>query len=65
MQNFATIIVVLTLLVGLLAVGDRYKLPTPILLVVSGLGIGFIPGMPAIDLDPEVIFLFFSSSDTV
>lgn len=59
MQNFVTIIVVLTLLVGLLAVGDRYKLPTPILLVVSGLAIGFIPGMTAIDLEPEVIFLFF------
>ncbi|HEY3405382.1 MAG TPA: Na+/H+ antiporter [Ohtaekwangia sp.] len=59
MQNFATVIIVLTLLVALLAVADKYNLPTPVLLVVSGLGIGFIPAIPAITLDPEVVFLLF------
>jgi CPA1 family monovalent cation:H+ antiporter len=59
MQNFATVIVVLTLLLGLLAVGDKYRLPTPILLVMSGLAIGFVPAMPSISLDPEVVFLIF------
>lgn len=59
MQNFTTVIVVLTVLVALLAAGDKYKLPTPILLVVSGLAIGFVPAMPAITLDPEVVFLIF------
>src|SRR5688572_17179618 len=59
MQNFATVIVVLTLLVALLAVADKYKLPTPILLVLSGLAIGFVPSIPMIMLDPEVVFLIF------
>ncbi|RAW02029.1 Na+/H+ antiporter [Pseudochryseolinea flava] len=59
MENYATIIVVLTLLVALLAVADKYKLPTPILLVLSGLAIGFVPSMPAITLDPAVVFLIF------
>lgn len=59
MQNFAAIIVVLTLLVGLLAIADKYKLPTPILLVMAGLGIGFVPIMPSMSLDPAVVFLIF------
>lgn len=59
MQNFATVIAVLTLLVGLLAAADKYSLPTPVLLVISGLAIGFVPAIPAITLDPEVVFLIF------
>jgi CPA1 family monovalent cation:H+ antiporter len=59
MQNFATVIVVLTLLVALLAVADKYKLPTPVLLVITGLAIGFVPAVPVITLDPEVVFLIF------
>lgn len=59
MQNFATTIGVLTLLVALLAVADKYRLPKPVLLVISGLAIGFIPAIPAVTLDPEVVFLIF------
>jgi CPA1 family monovalent cation:H+ antiporter len=59
MQNFATVIVVLTILIGLLAAADKFKMPNPVLLVVAGLGIGFIPSIPAITLDPEVVFLIF------
>ena len=59
MQNFSTVIVVLAVLVALLAVADKFKFPNPVLLVVAGLGIGFIPSIPAITLDPEVVFLIF------
>lgn len=46
--------------VGLLAVvADRLRLPFPILLVFAGLLIGFIPQVPDIRLDPELVFVVF------
>ncbi len=35
------------------------KVPYPILLVVGGLGLGFVPVFPVVQLDPEVIFIVF------
>src|SRR5215204_7041298 len=33
--------------------------PYPILLVVGGLALGFVPGLPVVQIAPEVIFLIF------
>src|SRR5918994_266125 len=35
------------------------KVPYPVFLVLGGLAIGFVPGLPALELPPEVIFLVF------
>jgi Na+/H+ antiporter len=35
------------------------KVPYPILLVLGGLGIGFVPGLPVVQIAPEVIFIVF------
>jgi monovalent cation/hydrogen antiporter len=35
------------------------KVPYPILLVLGGLGIGFVPGLPVVEIAPEVIFIVF------
>ncbi|HVD43799.1 MAG TPA: Na+/H+ antiporter [Rubrobacter sp.] len=35
------------------------KVPYPILLVVGGLALGFVPGLPEVEIPPEVIFLVF------
>src|ERR1700761_7777176 len=37
----------------------RLKVPYPILLVVAGLLLSFLPGMPRIGLDPNLVFLVF------
>ena len=37
----------------------RVGVPYPTFLVLAGLGIGFIPGLPELELDPDVIFLVF------
>lgn len=35
------------------------NVPYPIVLVLGGLGIGFVPGLPEVALSPEIIFLVF------
>jgi monovalent cation/hydrogen antiporter len=37
----------------------RLKVPYPILLVIAGLLLSFLPGMPRIGLDPNLVFLVF------
>ena len=59
MQNFEVVIFIFTILIALLAVADRMRLPYPVLLVIAGLTIGFIPFLPDLVLDPEVVFLLF------
>ncbi len=35
------------------------RVPYPILLVIGGLAIGFIPGIPDVELDPDLVLLIF------
>ena len=56
----------LELILGLLAVvailataARRLGIPYPILLVLGGLGLGFVPGLPHVELAPEAVFLLF------
>ena len=41
---------------ALLAFAPTLRIPYPILLVLGGLAIGFLPGMPELELDPELVF---------
>jgi CPA1 family monovalent cation:H+ antiporter len=59
MEIIATVIVLLAVVTALAEVTDRIRVPYPILLVLAGIGIGLIPGLPHINLDPEVVFLIF------
>lgn len=38
---------------------DKLKIAYPILLVVAGLVLGFVPGLPAVKIDPNLIFFIF------
>jgi len=50
----------LLLLVVLIAsLARRLRTPYPILLVVAGLGISFVPHVPRVPLDPNLVFLIF------
>jgi len=53
----------LVLLLGavliLMALARRVLIPYPIFLVIGGLILGFVPGVPAVRLDPEIVFLIF------
>src|ERR671936_900770 len=41
----------------LLLAAERTSIPYPILLVVGGLGLGFVPGIPAIQLPPDLVLV--------
>jgi hypothetical protein len=43
----------------LATLANRIKVPYPILLVLGGLVLGFVPVLPQVELDPEVVFLLF------
>ena len=40
----------------MLAIAPALRIPYPILLVLGGLAIGLVPGMPEFELDPELVF---------
>jgi len=57
-----TIEVILGLLAAVAALAllsRRLPIPYPILLVLGGLTLAFIPGLPRVPLDPDLVFLFF------
>jgi monovalent cation/hydrogen antiporter len=49
----------LVAIVVLATLATRLRLPYPILLVIGGLLLGFIPGLPSIALDPELVLVLF------
>ena len=42
---------------ALLLLGDRLQIPYPVLLVLGGLLLGFIPGVPVITLPPDAVLI--------
>ena len=55
-------VVLLGLLVAgaaLLAIAQVVRVPYPILLVLGGLALGFVPGMPTIELSPDLVLVAF------
>jgi Na+/H+ antiporter len=55
-------LVIFGLLVGIVAfaaLASLVRVPYPITLVLGGLAIGFIPGIPSPELDPELVLLIF------
>jgi len=41
----------------LVLLAQKLKIPYPIFLVVAGLLLGFVPGIPEVQIDPELVFL--------
>ncbi|HLG38325.1 MAG TPA: cation:proton antiporter, partial [Chitinophagaceae bacterium] len=59
MEKFRIVIFILAVLISLSALIEKIKLPNPIFLVLAGFAIGFIPALPDLALDPDIIFLVF------
>src|ERR1700690_2343349 len=60
MNGVVEIFVGLLLAVAVLALlARKLHIPYPILFLVGGLLIGWVPGLPKVRLDPDLVFLFF------
>lgn len=57
-QGTELVFVLLLVFVVIFALmAQKLKTPYPIVLVIAGLGLSFIPGIPKIPLNPEIVFL--------
>lgn len=57
MENFKVIVFIMAILIALMALADKRRLPYPIILMAAGLIIGFVPILPDLALDPDVILV--------
>jgi monovalent cation/hydrogen antiporter len=58
-MNQAEVICTLLIVVAALAIlAKKVAFPYPVLLVIGGLALGFVPGLPAVQLEPDMVFLF-------
>jgi CPA1 family monovalent cation:H+ antiporter len=58
-EILTAIIVVLIVIAALFEVARRAGIPYPSLFVLGGLALGFVPGLPHISLEPELVLLVF------
>ena len=59
-ESFAVYVITMIIVISLLTMlGSKLKIAYPVLLVLFGLVVGFIPGLPKITLDPELILIIF------
>jgi len=59
MQGLELAVVLLAVAAALRVLAGRLNLPHPVLLVLGGLALAAIPGLPRIEFEPETLFLLF------
>jgi len=59
LENFPFYLILIFAIILIMMVADKIKVAYPILLIVAGLLISLVPGIPSIHIDPEFIFLIF------
>jgi monovalent cation/hydrogen antiporter len=59
LHQVETVILLLVAVLALTTAARRLLIPYPILLVIGGLILGFLPALPVITLKPDLVFLVF------
>ncbi len=59
MENYTIVLIIMAIMIIASAVADKIRFPVPLLLLIVGVAIGFVPAMPEIKIDPEIIMLLF------
>jgi monovalent cation/hydrogen antiporter len=57
--EFGILVALLVVAIPLIAFAKRFDISYPIVLVVGGLVLGFVPGLPTVQLSPELVLLIF------
>src|SRR3989449_2392524 len=59
MHNFETVLALLVGVTFLALVARRLGIPTPAVLLAGGVLVALLPGLPAVQFDPQLVFLVF------
>jgi len=59
LDHFPFYLILVIAIVLLIMLANKIKVAYPILLIVAGLLMGFIPGIPILHIEPELIFIIF------
>lgn len=59
LENFEFYLFLVLLITMLIMLAKKIQVAYPVLLVLAGLAISFIPGVPPIKIEPELIFIIF------
>ena len=57
MQTAVLLVALLVIVAALVTVSRKIRVPYPVLLLLGGLVVGLVPGIPRFELDPEIVFL--------
>ena len=58
-QLIEVVLLLLVVSTVLAVVARRFAIPYPVVLVLGGLALGFVPGLPTIVLEPDLVFVLF------
>ena len=58
-NSVGVLLALLVITIPLVALAQRVNVSYPIVLVVGGLALGFVPGLPDIQLNPDLVLLIF------
>src|SRR5947209_10115583 len=59
LHQLEIVIMLLAVVLALTTIARKILIPYPILLVIGGLVLGVVPGLPTVTLDPDIVFLVF------
>ena len=59
LYQLETVVLLLVVVLALVTLAQRVQIPYPILLVLGGLVLSLLPAVPAVPLDPDLVFLIF------
>jgi CPA1 family monovalent cation:H+ antiporter len=59
MYHAEPVVLLLMLVAGLVVLANRWAVPYPVVLVLGGLVLSFVPFLPIIRLDPNLVLFFF------
>src|SRR4051812_44169239 len=58
MLQAETLVFLLAVVVALVVLAQRVSLPYPVVLVLAGLALSLVPNLPAVRLNPDLVFYF-------
>jgi monovalent cation/hydrogen antiporter len=59
MQGVELVVILLAVSAALRLVARRLRVPHPVLLVLAGLALVFVPGLPRVEFQPDTLFIVF------